>query len=80
MRRYLPLTVPIAANLGGGAAGVGIAFLLDHTVPAFGGKARLLERDILQPFQLGWAVPTVVLPLLIGPYQAYRRFGPAGDE
>ncbi len=37
MRRYLPLAVPIAANFGGGAAGVGIAFLLDHTVPAFGG-------------------------------------------
>ena len=62
MRRYLPPADFIAANLGGGATGAGIANLLDHTVPAFGGKARLFDRDFLQPFLLGWAVPSVVMP------------------
>lgn len=80
MRRYLPLADSIAASLGGGATGAGIANLLDHAVPAFGGKARLFDRDFPQPFLLGWAVPSVVMPWLIGLYQVYRRFGPAGDE
>ena len=80
MRRYLPHAVPIAANLGGGAAGFGIAVLFDHTLPAFGDEARLFDRDFLQPFLLGWAVPSVVLPLLIGPCHIYRRLGLAGNE
>lgn len=56
MKRCLPLAVSILANLGGGAFGVGIAYLL------------------------GWAVPSVLFPLLVDPYQVYRRFGPAEEK
>ena len=35
MNRCLPLAVSIVANLGGGAAGIGIAYLLGHIFPAF---------------------------------------------
>ena len=80
MKRYLPLVISILANLGGGATGVGIVYLLGLILPAFGGEARQLDRDFLQPFLLGWAVQSVIFPLCFGPYQAYRRFGPAGDE
>lgn len=62
MRHYLQLANSIAANLGGGATGAGIALLLDYTVPALEGEARLFDRDFLQPFLLGWAVPSVALP------------------
>ena len=80
MKRYLPLVMSILANLGGGSAGVGIAYLLGPIVPAFGGEARQLDLDFLQPFLLGWAVPSVLFPLCFGPYQVYRRFGSARDE
>lgn len=56
MKRCLPLAVSILGNPGGGAIGIGIAYLL------------------------GWAVPSVLFPLLAGPYQVYRRFGPAEDK
>ena len=62
MRPYSPIAVSNAANLGGGAIGAGIAYLLDHTVPAFGVKARLFDCDFLQPLLLGWAVPSAVMP------------------
>jgi len=80
MKRCLPLAVSILANLGGGAAGIGIAYLLGPTLPAFGGEARPLNPGFLLPFLLSWAVPSVLFPLLVGPYQLYRRFGPAEDE
>jgi len=85
MKRCLPLAVSILANLGGGAAGTGIAYLLGAyllgpTLPAFGGVARPLDPSFLQPFLLGWAVPSVLFPLLVGPYYVYRRFGLAGEE
>ena len=56
MKRYLPLVISILANLGGGATGVGIVYLLGLILPAFGGEARQFDRDFLQPFLLGWAV------------------------
>ncbi len=80
MKRCLPLAVSILANLGGGAAGTGIAYLLGPTLPAFWREARPLNPDFLQPFLLGWAVLSVLFPLLVGPYQLYRRFGLAGEE
>lgn len=79
MKRYLPLVMSILANLCG-AAGVGIAYLIGPILPAFGGEARQIDRDFLQPFLFGWVVPSVLFPLCFGPYQVYRRFGSARDE
>lgn len=45
MRRYLPPVMSIPANLGGGAIGVGIVYLLGPILPAFGGEARLIGRE-----------------------------------
>ena len=68
MKRYLPLVMSILANIGGGAAGVGIAYLLDPILPAFGGEARQLDRDFFAAIivRLGCAVSpfsTVLRPL-----------------
>lgn len=79
MKSRLPLVLSILANFGGGAIGIDVAYLLGPILPAFE-RARQLDLDFLLPFLLGWGVPSVIMPLLIGPYQAYRRFGPAGDE
>ena len=80
MKRCLLHAVSILANLGGGAFGIGIAYLLGPDLAAYGGEARQFDRDFLPPFLLGWAVPSVLFPLLVGPYQVYRRFGPAEDR
>ena len=40
MKRYLPLVMSILSNLGGGATGVGIVYLLGPVLPAFGGEDR----------------------------------------
>lgn len=78
MKRHLPVIISILANFGGGAIGIGIAYFLGPFVPAVGDEARPVDGGFLQAFLLGWAVPSVIMPLLIGPYPAYRRFGPAG--
>ena len=80
MKRYPPLVMSILANLGGGAAVVGIAYLLDPILPAFGGETRQRDRDFLQPLLLGWAMPSILFPLCFGSFQLYRHFGSARDE
>ena len=58
MKRCLPLAVSILANLGGGAAGIGIAYLLGHVFPAFWRESRPLEPRLFAalPARLGCAV------------------------
>ena len=49
MNRCLPPAVSILANLGGGAIGIGIAYLLGPVLPVYGGEARQLDREFYCP-------------------------------
>ena len=70
MRKHLPIVLSILTYVISGSLAAGTVYLVGLYWPG-----SWADRDLPLTFFLGWSTGSVVLVLLFGPLEYFRRFG-----